>query len=167
MITLTGHEGTIYGIEFIPNSCLLLSGGQDGKIRLWDIQTGAEKLIGMLSDSVTSVTSSPDSNSLAAGCIDSTATIWNLAGTQSMRLSGAKQHTDPIYDIAFSPDGQTIVTASLDKTFKLWDWKGRLGGVNENSSTTECSFSGAVRTFTGHTVRLIIFLLFSMTAWSG
>ncbi|KAL8863350.1 MAG: hypothetical protein Q9178_000030 [Gyalolechia marmorata] len=151
MITLAGHEGDIYGIEFIPNSCLLLSGGEDRKIRLWDIQTGAEKLIGMVSDDVTSVASSPDGNSLAAGCYDNTATIWNLAGTQSMRLSGAKQHTDAIYDISFSPDGQTIVTASLDMTLKLWDWKGRLGGVNENSSTTEFSYSGAVRTFTGHT----------------
>ncbi|KAL8931143.1 MAG: hypothetical protein Q9208_000247 [Pyrenodesmia sp. 3 TL-2023] len=150
IITLAGHKEDIYDVDFITNSSLLLSGSGDRTVRLWDIQTGAEKLKRTLSDGVTSVAHSPDGKFFAACCLDRTATIWDLAGTGLKRLSGTEGHTDSIYGIAFSPDGQSIVTASLDKTLKLWDLKGQLERVIEHFLTSDCSFSGAVRTLTGH-----------------
>lgn len=154
---MAGHESDVYGLDFIPNSCLLLSGSGDGTVRLWDTQTGAEKFKRTLSDSVISVAHSADGKFFAASCRDHTATVWNLAGTELTRLSGAEGHTDSVFCITFSPDGETIVTASDDKTLKLWDLNGRIRGVDEDSSTTERSYSGAVRTFTGHKVRLNFF----------
>ena len=37
--TLTGHTGTVYCLSFHPLLDILASGSEDGKIKLWDVET--------------------------------------------------------------------------------------------------------------------------------
>lgn len=37
-----GHTGKITGLAFVPNGRMLVSGSNDGTVRLWDLQTGQE-----------------------------------------------------------------------------------------------------------------------------
>lgn len=39
---LTGHAGKITGLCFTPNNRVLVSGSDDGSVRLWDLQSGKE-----------------------------------------------------------------------------------------------------------------------------
>lgn len=39
---LTGHTGKITGLCFTPNNRVLISGSDDGSVRLWDLQSGKE-----------------------------------------------------------------------------------------------------------------------------
>ena len=68
-------------------------------------------------DSVSSVSFSPDSKTLASGSADNTIKLWNLETGKKIRtLQG---HEDIVLSVSFSPDGKTLASGSKDKTIKL------------------------------------------------
>ncbi|MEH2259485.1 nSTAND1 domain-containing NTPase [Nostoc sp.] len=69
------------------------------------------------SDTVTSVSFSPDGKMVASGSADGMVIIWNRNGR---KIKDFKAHEKKITRLCFSPNSQNILTASEDKTFKLW-----------------------------------------------
>ncbi|MEH2081289.1 MAG: hypothetical protein V7K89_15200 [Nostoc sp.] len=69
------------------------------------------------SDTVTSVSFSPDGKMIASGSADGMVIIWNHDGR---KIKDFKAHEKKITRLCFSPNSQNILTASEDKTFKLW-----------------------------------------------
>jgi WD40 repeat protein len=88
------------------------------------------------SDTISSVTFSPDGRVLASGSWDNSIKLWDAAtGTELRTLKG---YTVPVRSVAFSPDGRTLATAE-NQTVRLWDaqtgaplrvLKGHSGWVN-------------------------------------
>jgi WD40 repeat protein len=71
------------------------------------------------SNSVDSVSFSPNGKTLASGSYDKTIKLWNLETGQAIRtLYG---HSDYVISVSFSPDGKTLASGSYDKTIKLWN----------------------------------------------
>ena len=70
-------------------------------------------------DFVSSITFSPDGQTLASGSWDRTIRLWDPhTGQLKTTLIG---HTSNIHNVAFSPDGQTLVSVGGDTTIRLWD----------------------------------------------
>lgn len=70
-------------------------------------------------DSVDSVTFSPDGLHLASASSDCTVKLWSLARERELRtLQG---HNSWITSVAFSPDGRLLASGSGDDTVKLWE----------------------------------------------
>ncbi|KAM3093608.1 toll/interleukin-1 receptor domain-containing protein, partial [Phormidesmis sp. 146-12] len=74
------------------------------------------------SDSIYSVSFSPDGKTIATGSRDKTVKLWTLDGHELRTLKG---HTNTVHSVSFSPDGKTIATGSGDKTVKLWSLDGQ------------------------------------------
>jgi WD40 repeat protein len=74
-------------------------------------------------DIVTSLSFSPDGQTIASASFDKTIKLWKHDGTLLNTLKG---HRDVVQSVTFSPDGQTIASASFDKTIKLWKHNGTL-----------------------------------------
>lgn len=70
-------------------------------------------------DSVTCVSYSPDGRTIATGCEDGVARLWDVASGRT--LIKFRGHTDGIFCLAFSPDGTKIATGSDDATTRIWD----------------------------------------------
>ena len=130
--TLPGHENGTRSLAFSPDSSMLVSGGEDKNIKLWDLSTlsligepmtdGIDNPRSGGGDAIYSVAFSPDGKYIASGGQDRKVVFWDVA-TQTM--VGAPLDSDSgaywINDIAYSPDGKLLASTELCCDVFLWD----------------------------------------------
>ncbi|KAF2721604.1 WD40 repeat-like protein [Polychaeton citri CBS 116435] len=71
------------------------------------------------SDTVLSITFSPNSRLLASASSDRTVRIWNVSS--SVCLQTLEGHNGRVTSVVFSPDSRLLASASWDRTIKIWD----------------------------------------------
>src|SRR5262249_42263051 len=108
----------IGALAYSPDGRLLASGAADDHDRVWDCQTGEERLDLKHRSWIQSVRFAPDGRVLATvgGRI---IYLWDPAtGETRGELRG---HREKVRCLAFSPDGRTLASAAEDRVVRLWD----------------------------------------------
>ncbi|MGE7438932.1 nSTAND1 domain-containing NTPase [Kitasatospora sp. NPDC001175] len=117
---LLGHTGPVNAVAFAPDGGLLVSGGSDDAVKLWD--ASRRTLVATLTGHrgrVRSVAFSPDGASVASAASDDTVRLWDVASRQpSATLAG---HGGGARAVAFNPDGRVLASADADHAVRLWD----------------------------------------------
>ena len=119
--TLQGNESYIISVVFSPDGQMIVSGSEDGTVRLWDLKGNLIREPFQHEEAVYSVTFSPNGQIIVSGSEDGTVRLWDLKGNP---ISEPFQHEKAVYSVTFSPNGQMIVSGSEDGTVRLWDLKG-------------------------------------------
>lgn len=110
----------VYAVEVTHNNRILITGGKDKEVRLWDLTTGSpfsDPLKGH-TDAVSSLCVTPDDKKILTGSYDNTVRIWDL-GNGNSRVLG--RHDFGVNDVTIVPNTSLVVSGSFDCTLKVWD----------------------------------------------
>ncbi|MCA9055856.1 MAG: serine/threonine protein kinase, partial [Planctomycetaceae bacterium] len=137
------HGDKITHVRFSPDGAWFATGGQDGRVRLWDTQTGVE-LCGPLmhEQPVSAVTIRSDGRLMFTTSWDRQVRFWNVPeGTPAGDPIGQGRQ---IRAAAWSPNGEWFVAQTNDEKLHLWNaraLKRMRGPLHSAPWTCQISFS--------------------------
>src|SRR5690606_30559784 len=128
--TLSGHEGAVNDIAANAADDRLASVGEDGTIRVWEVETG--RVLYTIGDAhggarVFGVAFSPANDRLASAGADGTVRLWDRAtGAQLAEIAAhdpeaASSGRPGAVAVVFSPDGRLLASGGADRFVRLWD----------------------------------------------
>lgn len=128
LIRLNGNDSMVRSLVFSRDGNLLITGHENGKLLIWDIQGGIQirEFPGHY-EAANCVTFSPDGNMLATGGNEGLIYLWDSRTSKPiMKIEADKGR---VSSVAFSPDGKTLASASQagrrdyehDFCVRLWD----------------------------------------------
>lgn len=147
-----GHNSQILSIDIAKDSSVLVSGGKDSLLVVWDFVTN--QIINTLHYHhaiITSVKISPDNRFLLSGDSDNKVYLYDLA--TRILVKEFSDHSNDITTVAFSNDGKMFATGSGDGLIHIY-----------NTADSELP-----ATLSGHNnwVRQVIFLSSNQIVSSG
>mgnify|MGYP003587711729 CR=1 FL=1 len=148
-----GHHYDISSIAFSPDAKFIVSGSNDGAIKLWDIASGKEiKTFGVGNLQAHSIAFSPNGKTIASGGANtdpfikySGIKLWDITSGKEIKTFTFDAKISSLETIAFSPDGKTIASGSRYGAIKLWDIASgreiKTFGIDGNDSVLKIAFS--------------------------
>ncbi len=132
-------RGNAWSLAFSDDSTLLVSGGDEGKINVWNVASG--NVVTLFSDpdadrekrSVRAVAIHPAGQWLAAGCSDGAVIFWKRQGETwtplDRALDEASRRHERVTCLAFSPDGKFLATGRRSSEIELYDLASPAGKI--------------------------------------
>ncbi|MDE2997522.1 MAG: hypothetical protein OXU79_00415 [Gemmatimonadota bacterium] len=112
----------VTSVAFSPDGATLASSSLDGKVKVWNIETGelSARLEGH-TDRVVAVSFSPDGALLASagGRGDPTVRLWDLSSQREVAV--LKGHGNGVRSVSFSAPEGAILASTSSRTVRLWD----------------------------------------------
>ena len=118
MAEFKAHRAFVPALAFSPDGSLLLSGGFDRTLRIWDVESKKALKILDFDAWLADVEFSPDGRVFAISGADQRVKLFD---TQSFTpLKEYTGHSHEIWSVVFAENGQKLVTGSKDQTIKVW-----------------------------------------------
>lgn len=111
-------------VAYAPDSSRVITAGSDaelGSAKLFDVKSGATRLLTGHRDYVVSANWSPDSKRIVTGGggRDKSVNLWDA--DSGRLLASFAGHQEDVEAVAFFPGGTRLISASEDKTIRIWD----------------------------------------------
>ena len=107
-----------YRVGFTPDGRQLWGGWHDGRVRAWDVATGADVFIAHAhTDRISVITSDRDGRMVTAAW-DGRIVVWDPTGTPGRVID---DHRAGVYVVSFSADGRWVLTGDEEGTLHVRD----------------------------------------------
>ncbi|MBS0264343.1 MAG: hypothetical protein JSS02_20570 [Planctomycetes bacterium] len=116
---LQGHGGPVHAVAFVPpTSARVISGSEDGTVRIWDVANGNQAGAIGHGGPVTTVAVSADGQRYASGSTNNSAKLWNATNNQQIAelkgdLRNQKQVAELTLDDAEAKAGVQVAMAAI------------------------------------------------------
>lgn len=100
---------------------LVVSGSDDGTIRVWDTRQKDATHTLQNKYQVTAVTFTDTADRVLSGGIDNDIKLWDLRRGEQVAEVDLSGHSDTVAGLALSPDGAHLLSNSMDMTARVWD----------------------------------------------
>lgn len=120
---LEGHTATVNRASFSPDGRFVLTAGDDGTAKIWEIGTGrVARTLASGSGRVAAAIWSPDGRFVATGGADGAIRLWSASNAQILQTfqTGANS----IASLAYSPDGRSIAVGTGSGIAQIWNTGG-------------------------------------------
>jgi hypothetical protein len=118
----TGHKGIWWGaLVYVPSKEHIISGGNEGIIKVWDKQT--KKLVHQLQADhgwISKMLYIPEKELLLSGGQDCKIRVWDINHAYQLKQVFS-EHTKEIYCMEYMADLETVATGGNDGKIILWD----------------------------------------------
>jgi len=129
-----GHTNRVNTLAFNTDATRLASGGGDGSVRIWNVNTGDSiHVMRGHQSQVRSVQFGQNDRRILSSSADTTLRLWDVrTGLEVRRFEG---HADWVNQAVLSPDGRRAVSGAWDETLRTWfihDVRSLAGWTREN-----------------------------------
>ncbi|KAH7435528.1 hypothetical protein KP509_06G068400 [Ceratopteris richardii] len=123
-ITARGHKESVYALAMNDTASILVSGGTEKAVRVWDPRSGAKtlKLKGH-TDNIRALLLDPSGRFCLSGSSDSMIRLWDLG--QQRCVHSYAVHTDSVWALATTPSFTHVYSGGRDLSVYLTDLSSR------------------------------------------
>lgn len=120
LLAFAAHPDATRAVEFSRDGRWMATGGHDGLVKLWSMQTGrVAKTFRGHAGGVRTVAFSPDGRRIASAGWGRSIIIWNITTGKKEAAIPVARHD--VMCVRFTPDGRKLVSCGRDKTARVWD----------------------------------------------
>jgi WD40 repeat protein len=114
-----GRDVEVECCSYTADGTLLVTGGFDGHLRLWETSHGRPvSSFSVSTKAITACIFSADAKAILVGGLDGMVTIWDSLTHQ--QISGFLAHPRPVSALAYGTDRMRLATGSWDGSLSLW-----------------------------------------------
>uniref|UniRef100_A0A8C2FNJ9 PWP2 small subunit processome component n=1 Tax=Cyprinus carpio TaxID=7962 RepID=A0A8C2FNJ9_CYPCA len=114
-----GHFTNMNSLAYSPDGQYLVTGGDDGKVKVWNTNSGLCFVLSGHEGPVSNLCFSPVQSVLASVSWDKTVRLWDML--DSWQTKETLRLTSDGLAVTYRPDGQELAVASLDGEITFWN----------------------------------------------
>lgn len=117
---LRGHTGRVFNVAVTDDGQKVVSTGQDGTVRIWNLKTGEQEQVLQTHTSWgVGLAIVPGTSQIVTSGNDRIVRCIDLETGRTLRFM--EGHSDKVWAVAMSDDGAVALSGSHDKTARLWN----------------------------------------------
>lgn len=128
LFEMKDHAKSVFSVVYSSDNKLLLSGGRDAHLKIWNVQEGYTLQQDIVAHmyAINGIAFSPDSQHFVTCSMDKTIKVWDANTFQLLKVidkSRHEGHLTSVNSIMWSSLTDQVISCSDDRSISIWDIK--------------------------------------------